>query len=70
MPRPIRRKTLPKTGDGDLKVITVKEVADEVESIRADLWAVGERLNKLSWILMTHEVNPGTAQETSNDIPF
>lgn len=56
---------------GDLlERLTVKELADEIESIRADLWAVGERLNKLSWALMTQGVKPGTAQETSDDVPF
>lgn len=75
MPKPIKPSRLAKDlrrlgADEDHRQMTVKEVADEIEGIRADAWAVLQRLDKLSWALMTRGVRPGVVRETGDDIPF
>ena len=66
MPKPIKQKA----DNHGQKALTPREVADEVELVRCDLRLLADRLEKLSWALMTAGVKPGRVQETSDDIPF
>jgi hypothetical protein len=54
----------------DDKSLTPGEVADEIEEIRIGLRLWVNRLDKLTWALMTSGVKPGKIRKTGDDIPF
>ena len=50
--------------------LTPRDVADEIEEVRVGLRLLADRLDKLTWTLMTSGVKPGKVRETGDEIPF
>ena len=67
MPRLLKKVPRNRTGDNGLMP---GEVADEIEDIRVGLRELADRMERLTWALMTRGVRPGKVRETSDDIPF